>query len=78
MAHYFTATYVGMVACVKRIATRGSCLCTLSASNTFIPCMQTLLASSFIPRPYIFLISTRNLLINFYMYNQLRLAPSIP
>ena len=40
MPHYFTATYVGMVACVKRIATHcGSCLRTLSAINTFIPCM---------------------------------------
>ena len=44
-----------MVACVKHIATRcGSCLCTLSASNTSIPCMWTLLASSFILYPYIF------------------------
>ena len=45
----------------------GSCLCTLSASNTSIPCMWTLLARSFIPHPYIFLISARNLFKK-YMY----------
>ena len=54
-----------MVACVKHITTRcGSFLCSLSASNTSIPCMWTLLVSSFIPHPYIFLISARNILIN--------------
>ena len=54
-----------MVAYVKCIATRcGSCLCTLSASNTSIPCMWTLLASRFLPHPYIFLIPARNLSCN--------------
>ena len=40
MPPHFTATYVGMVACVKRIAIRcGYCLLTWSASNTSIPSM---------------------------------------
>ena len=39
----------------------------MSASDTSIPCMWTWLASSFIPHPYIFLISA-NLLINSCAY----------
>ena len=53
-----TAIYIGMVVCMKcSHLCCSSCLCTLSASNTCasIPCMWTLIASSFIPTSFLFL-----------------------
>ena len=67
---FYCYTYVGMVACVEHNYSNFHCncwLCTLSASNTVIPCtcMWTLLASiDLSPHSYIFYFCPPKFLMN--------------